>query len=202
MYRVCVMTQLTKKRDSLSYQTQTFRKCNSFHIVSVLLILVVCNVETRASGEIETAGDVLQYVLPSAAAALTLGHKDHWGALQLVGSVGTTLGVTYGLKYTFDARRPNGKGLGFPSRHTSLSFSAAEFMRKRYGWEYGLPAYALASFVAYSRVQSDNHYAHDVIAGAAIGILSSYIFTRPYKGWNIQAESGGRFYGVRLSRRW
>jgi len=196
------MTQRIKKRDSLNYQTHTFSKCNPYHIIYVLFILFVCNVETRASSEIETAGDVLQYVLPSSAAALTLGHKDHWGALQLIGSTGATLGVTYGLKYTFNARRPNGGRQSFPSRHTSLSFSAAEFMRKRYGWEYGLPAYALASFVAYSRVESRNHYAHDVIAGAAIGILSSYIFTRPYKGWNIQAESGGRFYGVRLSRRW
>jgi membrane-associated phospholipid phosphatase len=196
------MSQLTKRRHFLSYQTYTFSKCNLHHIVPVLLILLICNVESRAAGSVEVAGDVLQYLLPGAGAALTLGHKDHWGALQLVGSAATTLGVTYGLKYTFDARRPNGKGLGFPSRHTSLSFSAAEFMRKRYGLEYGIPAYALASFVAYSRVESDNHFAHDVIAGAAIGILSSYIFTRPYKGWNIQVGNGGGFYGVKLYRLW
>jgi membrane-associated phospholipid phosphatase len=56
-------------------------------------------------------------------------------------------------------------------------------MRKRYGWEYGAPAYATASFVAYSRVESRKHYPHDMLAGAGIGILSSYIFTKPYKGW-------------------
>jgi len=196
------MTQLAKKQLHLNYQFCIYRKIKGYLVAYVLLILLVCNIEIHASSEVEIAGDVLQYVLPATAAALTLGHKDYWGALQLVGSAGTTLGVTYGLKYTFDARRPNGKGLGFPSRHTSLSFSAAEFMRKRYGWEYGLPAYALASFVAYSRVESDNHFAHDVIAGAAIGILSSYIFTRPYKGWNIQPEGGSRFFGVRLSRGW
>jgi membrane-associated phospholipid phosphatase len=73
-------------------------------------------------------------------------------------------------------------------------------MRKRYGWEYGVPAYALASFVAYSRVESRQHYAHDVIAGAALGIISSYIFTRPYHGWNVELEADGKYYGVRLSR--
>jgi len=73
-------------------------------------------------------------------------------------------------------------------------------MRKRYGWGYGVPAYALASFVAYSRVEAREHYAHDVIAGASIGIASSYIFTRPYKGWHVQADADGRYWGIRLSR--
>ncbi len=34
-----------------------------------------------------------------------------------------------------------------------------------------VPAYAAASFVAYSRVESREHYPHDVVAGAGIGIL-------------------------------
>jgi len=32
-----------------------------------------------------------------------------------------------------------------PSGHTAISFSPAEFLRKRYGWEWGLPGYAAAS---------------------------------------------------------
>jgi len=87
-----------------------------------------------------------------------------------------------------------------PSGHTSISFSSAEFMRKRYGWEYGVPAYAAASFVAYSRVESRQHHPADVIAGAGIGIVSSYIFTKPYKGWKVEADVGEKYYGVRLSR--
>ena len=42
-------------------------------------------------------------------------------------------------KYSLDERRPNGGKESFPSGHTSISFSAAEFMRKGYGWEYGVP---------------------------------------------------------------
>jgi hypothetical protein len=45
-------------------------------------------------------------------------------------------------------------------------------------------------------------YPHDVIAGAAIGILSSYIFTRPYKGWKVEAEADRKYIGLRLSRAW
>ena len=75
-------------------------------------------------------------------------------------------------------------------------------MRKRYGWQYGIPAYAAALFVAYSRVEARQHHTHDVIAGAAIGIGSSYLFTRPYEGWNIQAAADRKYYGMRLSHTW
>jgi len=159
-------------------------------------------VGARAGDAIATAGDVLQYVLPGTAAGLTIIHRDGQGALQFGESAALTLGVTYGLKYTVDETRPNGGTHSFPSAHTSISFSAAEFMRKRYGWEYGIPAYAAASFVAYSRVEAREHYPHDVIAGAAIGIVSSYIFTKPYKGWHVEADADGKYFGIRLSRAW
>jgi membrane-associated phospholipid phosphatase len=76
-------------------------------------------------------------------------------------------------------------------------------MRKRYGWEYGIPAYAAASFVAYSRVESNEHHPQDVIGGAAIGIISSFIFTKPYHGWDVEAydDEAGRC-GLRIARRW
>jgi membrane-associated phospholipid phosphatase len=131
---------------------------------------------------------------------LTLAYRDKEGAVQFGESAAMTLGVTYALKYAVNETRPNGGHQSFPSAHTSISFSAAEFMRKRYGWAYGVPAYALASFVAYSRVEANEHYPHDVIAGASIGIVSSYIFTRPYKGWHIQADADGRYWGIRLCR--
>jgi membrane-associated phospholipid phosphatase len=167
----------------------------------VLFLSLVC-VDARAAGSIETAGDILQFVLPGTAAGLTLGYWDGQGALQLGESAAVTMGVTYGLKYTVDERRPNGGKQSFPSGHSSISFAAAEFMRKRYGWEYGIPAYAAASFVAYSRVEAGQHHPHDVVAGAAIGILSSYIFTRPYKGWHLQLEADGKNYGFSLNRTW
>ena len=75
-------------------------------------------------------------------------------------------------------------------------------MRKRYGWEYGIPAYAAASFVAYSRVEAREHYPRDVIAGASIGIVSSYIFTRHYKGWRIEPDIDRKYCGIRLSHPW
>ena len=140
------------------------------------------------------------FVLPATAAGLTLGHRDGQGALQLGESLAVTLGVTYALKFSIDAKRPNGGNQSFPSGHASISFSAAEFVRKRYGWEYGVPAYAAASFVAYSRVESGQHHPRDVVAGAGIGILSSYIFTRHYKSWNVSVEGDTKSFFVQMSR--
>jgi membrane-associated phospholipid phosphatase len=159
-------------------------------------------VDARAGDAIQSAGDALQLALPAAAGGMTLWYRDWPGTLQFGASAGVTLGVTYLLKYTVNETRPNGGSQSFPSAHTSISFSAAEFMRKRYGWEYGIPAYAAASFVAYSRVEANEHHPRDVIAGAGIGIISSYIFAKPYKGWQVQADADGKYFGVRLSKCW
>jgi hypothetical protein len=42
---------------------------------------------------------------------------------------------------------------------------------RHYGWKVGLPAYALASAVAVSRLQRNKHYVSDVVAAAAVGYL-------------------------------
>src|SRR5256885_13226454 len=170
-------------------------------LVGILLGLT-SRVGTRASDRLELAGDVLQYLLPATAAGLTLGYEDGEGALQFGESAVLTLGVTYGLKYSIDEKRPNGRRHSFPSGHSSICFSSAEFMRKRYGWEYGIPAYAAASFVAYSRVEAREHHPHGVIAGASLGIGSSYILNRGCKGWDIGLEADRKHYGITLSHAW
>lgn len=176
-----------------------------FRIKVLLLGMLLCfaiSVPVHASDGIETAGEVLTFLLPVMAAGLTVGFMDTEGMLQLGASGALTLGVTYGIKYTINETAPNGDSHSFPSAHTSVSFASAEFMRKRYGWEYGIPAYVAATFVAFSRVEANDHYTNDVIAGAFIGIASSYLFTQPYQGWHIQPDVSQQYYGIRLSRTW
>jgi membrane-associated phospholipid phosphatase len=168
-------------------------------ILAGFLLISSCSL-SQAKDSIKTSGDILQFVLPAAGATLTLANRDREGAFEFAESVGVTMATTYSLKYLVDEQRPNGGSQSFPSGHTSLSFSAAEYIRKRYGLEYGIPAYALASWVAYSRVEAGEHHPHDVIAGASIGIVSSYLFTRPYKGWQVEFTGDGKFYGFRLTR--
>ncbi len=171
-------------------------------VLAVLICITSCSY-IQANDGIEVAGDVLAYLLPATAGGLSLCYKDGKGALQLVESTALAIGSTFVLKYTIKEERPNHHDqYSFPSSHSSVSFSSAEFLRKRYGWDYGIPSYAVAIFVAFSRLQAKQHYVHDVIAGAAIGIGSSYLLTQPCKGWRIQADIDTKFCGVRLNRSW
>ena len=154
-----------------------------------------------AAGPTERAGDVLQFVLPATAVAITGLHRDREGGIQFLESAATTIAVTYALKYAVNEKRPNGGRQSFPSGHTSISFASAEYLRKRYGWEYGIPTYAAASFVAFSRVESGQHHPQDVIGGAAIGILSSTLFTRRFKsGWKVHADGDLRGFALTAVR--
>ncbi len=156
-------------------------------------------VQARIDG-ITNTGDAMAYVLPATALGLTAYFKDGEGAWQFTESATITMAVTFGLKYTIQSRRPNGDPHSFPSGHAAITFCSAEFLRKRYGWKYGAPAYIFASFVAYSRVHAHEHYVQDVVAGAAIGIASTYLVTKPYHGWHVQPQLGAKYRGLSVSR--
>jgi PAP2 superfamily. len=62
---------------------------------------------------------------------------------------------------------------------------AAGYLQKRYGWQWGLPATLAASIVGLSRVESRDHHWYDVVAGAALGEVTAYVFTTP-RDSNVQ----------------
>ena len=80
--------------------------------------------------------------------------------------------LTVGLKQAARRTRPTGSGLSFPSGHTSMAFASATVLQRHFGWKAGIPAYAVASYVAASRVQTQRHYLSDVAFGAALGIVA------------------------------
>ncbi|MEQ9300935.1 MAG: phosphatase PAP2 family protein [Cyclobacteriaceae bacterium] len=134
---------------------------------------------------LEESGDILQLALPASAALISILKKDFEGTKKLAFSYGTTLVLTYSLKHLVHKQRPEGRNRfdSFPSGHTSSAFSGASFIQRRYGWGYGIPAYVLASIVGISRMEAPDGYHDkwDVLAGAAIGIGSTYLFTKPYE---------------------
>lgn len=165
------------------------------------LLLILAFAPCAKASDIATAGDAAAVATVLAAGGITIARDDKEGIAQFVKSNVLAIPVTMGLKYSIHERRPDGSdNRSFPSAHTSVSFTSAEYLRKRYGWEYGLPAYTLASFVAYSRVESNKHHVRDVIAGAAIGIGSSYMFTSPNHRYNFSVEVDPGYYGVRMAR--
>ena len=50
-------------------------------------------------------------------------------------------------------------------------------LQRHFGWKVGIPAYAVASYVAASRIQMKRHYLSDVAFGAALGIVAGRTVT-------------------------
>lgn len=170
-------------------------------VIFLSLISVFLQQSVKASDEIEKSGDIIQIIIPTIAYGTTFYLGDSKGRMQFYKSFFTNLMVTHGLKNVINKKRPNGSDRSYPSGHTSAAFQGASFIHKRYGIKYSVPAYIGAYFVGYSRVESDNHYVEDVIAGAAIGIISSFYFTTPYKGFAITPAATNGIYGLNITMR-
>ncbi|CAM3678308.1 phosphatase PAP2 family protein [Rheinheimera salexigens] len=169
-------------------------------LLSLLLMLSTNNVQASTT---ETTADVLRIAIPAAAWGLSQYYADDEGTKQFYYGFATNIAVTYGLKMAISKQRPNGEDDdAFPSGHASMAFQGAAFIQQRYGWKQGAAAYALATYVGYSRVKTDQHDSRDVLAGAAVGILSSYFFTTRYQGFAIQPYATSNMLGLNISKRW
>ena len=82
-------------------------------------------------------------------------------------------GTAQAIKFTAARTRPDrSDDHSFPSGHSASAFATATVLQKEFGWKAGIPAYAVAGWVAASRVQMQRHYISDVLAGATLGILA------------------------------
>jgi membrane-associated phospholipid phosphatase len=129
--------------------------------------------EPIGSGWIQVGGAV---------GAVLIGHIAGRPRLQHVGADLTRAQavnalLTQALKVSVRRARPDGSQYSFPSGHASASFATATVLQRHLGWKVGAPAYALAGFVAASRLQENKHFASDVIFGAAVGIVAGRTVT-------------------------
>lgn len=158
---------------------------------------------TGSRKAVRTSTDIMAGVTPVACIVSVLVLQDWEGMKQGAFAAATTLGVSYGLKYLVDKDRPDhSDDHSFPSLHTSISFTGAAFIQKRFGWKWGIPAYAVASYVGWGRTYARKHDWWDVAAGAAIGIGSAYIFTRPFADkhkLSLSPVAGNGHYGFHAS---
>jgi membrane-associated phospholipid phosphatase len=162
--------------------------------VKLMRLVLVLALSLDASGlradTISRAGDVGSIALPLGAAVGALVVKDHQGLGQLALAYASAMAVVYVLKPTINRTRPDGGSQSFPSGHAASAFVGASFLQRRYGWRLGIPAYALAAFVGYSRVHADRHYPSDVYAGAAIGIGANLVFTHRREHVSVNLAPG------------
>ncbi len=171
--------------------------------LAIMVLLSLLPLHNACANAEDSAADVLRIALPAAAWGMTQYLDDAEGSTQFYYSFAANIAVTYALKTAIHKNRPDGSDNdAFPSGHTSMAFQGAAFLQRRYGWQYGAPAYALASYVGYSRVNNDHHDSADVLAGALIGIAASYYFAEPFYGVQVTPTSGLNGVGLQLSATW
>ena len=151
----------------------------------------------------EYIGTGLAYIIPATAYGSTFYMDDFDGQVQFYKSIAASTATTFTLKYTVKRERPDGSNdRSFPSAHTMFAFQGATFIHQRYGFTYSIAAYLGAVFVGYSRIEADKHYLGDVLAGAAIGSLSSWFFTDHYNNIAVQPMAKHGSYGLYVAYKW
>lgn len=155
-----------------------------FQLIILFLLLFSISIKQLSAQNktVETSGDILLFALPAATLASTFIINDTKGSWQFTKGLLLTEALTYGLKVSINKQRPDmSNDNSFPSGHTSTTFQSASFIHIRYGFKYSIPAYALAGFTAFSRIDSNKHDGWDILAGAIIGVGSSFLFTTEYQ---------------------
>jgi membrane-associated phospholipid phosphatase len=101
---------------------------------------------------------------------------QHLG-MDLIEATLLSEGITEIVKFSVRRDRPlqddgtRATGYAFPSGHSAVTFAAATVLQQHLGWKWAVPTYSIASYVAMSRLADDRHWASDVMAGAAEGII-------------------------------
>ena len=144
-----------------------------------------------------TAGP-LAVAAPISMFAVSLINKDKQlraNACKMVGSLVITALLTEGVKRTVNRDRPfvtypldvfpnaiDETGKSMPSGHTAFAFTTATSLFTAYPkWYVGLPLYAWATSVGYSRLYLGQHYPSDVFMGAIVGTGSALASNWLYK---------------------
>jgi len=108
---------------------------------------------------------------------------------------GTAAIVTNGiftvlLKELIGRERPNGNSnRSMPSGHSSHSFTVATVANEIYGKKIGIIAYSIAVLVAVSRINDNEHYLSDVIAGAGLGTLIGRGFAKTFRQYKYDEKA-------------
>jgi hypothetical protein len=136
-----------------------------------------------------------QYQVPVIAGVygMSLWTEDehlHEFSLSLISAYTLSAASTVAIKGITNTQRhtdayQNGE-YGFPSFHTSSTFSIAAVADEYYGWKVGVPAYVLAGLVGWSRIDQREHDLSDVVFGAALG----FVIGKTVSAAHIERHSG------------
>lgn len=175
--------------------------------MSVLALIVPTGAFAGKNTKIETAGTAIAISLPLVAGGISLLHHQDWdGVAELTASTVATVGAALILSRIVHEQRPDHSDFhSFPSDTAALAYAPADYLWARYGWEYGVPAYAAAMFVGYSRVNAKKHRWYDVAASSVIAFGCNYAIVTRYHERNrygVYAMADGDAVGVRFAMNW
>ena len=137
------------------------------------------------------AGTALWYFL-DAEAQDDLGRQK---AVTMLSALTITATVTGGLKMIRDNDQPDGQSWSWPSGHTSSSVAVASVLHEFYGLKVGLPAYAVAGVVAWRMMDDGDHWASDVVFGAALGWVVGHTVAQRHGNPEIGGFEIQPYYG-------
>jgi len=75
----------------------------------------------------------------------------------------------------------------FPSGHASAAFATASVIERHLGARGAWPTFAIAGYVAMSRLHDNRHYLSDVLFGGALGVAT---------GWTVVGRHGRSNYAM------
>lgn len=159
--------------------------------MSIFILIVcalACVMPAQAQSKwVDRSTDVLCLAPAATGLVAAIAQRDKKGVMQLGLGAATGIAVNYGLNACIRKERPQTPATpgwsdhhAFPSTHTMAAFDGATFLMRRYGWKWGVPAYAVSAYVAWGRVHTRKHDWWDVVGGAAVGAGCALIYTRPF----------------------
>ena len=127
-----------------------------------------------------------RYVMPRADGAPKTNKVSHLG-FDLLRGLMVSQTLTQVMKVSIQRNRPTGECCAFPSGHASAAFATASIIERHLGYRGAIPTYAIAAYVAASRMHDNRHYLSDVMFGGALGIAS---------GWTVVGRHGRSNYAL------
>jgi membrane-associated phospholipid phosphatase len=144
----------------------------------------------------------------AAGTLLTYG-IGHWqrqprvrrAAVDMLRAQALSIGLTYGLKYTVQRERPDHSSHdSFPSGHASQTFASATVLARHFGRRAAWPAYGVATFVSFSRVNQQRHFLSDMVFGAGLGLAVGWNGTRQIADWAVAPDVSPSRLAIQVSR--
>jgi membrane-associated phospholipid phosphatase len=127
-----------------------------------------------------------RYAMPHQAGQPKTNKVSHLG-FDLLRALAVSQTLTQAMKYTVQRDRPTGECCAFPSGHSSAAFATASVFERHLGYRAAIPTFAIATYVAASRLHDNRHFLSDVIFGGALGMAS---------GWTVVGRHGRSQYAL------